>query len=189
VLWIMARRPSASNTQPPLDTAPEQEAAMPSGYDSNLVGKEYGRLFVVERTRNKSGRIAWLCWCQCGNYVCVRTDGLTSGHTQSCGCWHIDAPKHYMRIHDKSHSKEYSTWTNMLQRCNNPKHPAFKNYGARGIKVCERWHDFVNFFADMGRCPPGLWLERIDNDGNYAPGNCCWATPTEQANNKRNSRR
>jgi hypothetical protein len=86
-------------------------------------------------------------------------------------------------------SAAYSRWRNMLSRCENPNVPAYKNYGGRGIKVCEPWHEFKNFLADMGEPPPGLTLERIDNDGNYEPGNCRWATYKEQRANQRAYRR
>ena len=82
---------------------------------------------------------------------------------------------------------EYTIWCSMRQRCNNPSDAAFKYYGGRGIRVCERWGDFRNFLADMGSRPKGLWLDRINNDGDYEPSNCKWSTPKEQANNRRSS--
>src|SRR5262249_33026847 len=87
--------------------------------------------------------------------------------------------------HGKSKSATYGVWARMMKRCNNPHSPSWKDYGGRGISVCRRWYSFAAFYEDMGDKPQGLSLNRMDNDGNYAPGNCCWATNAEQATNRR----
>jgi hypothetical protein len=95
----------------------------------------------------------------------------------------------YPTIHGRRRTTEYFIWRNFRQRCTNPKDPCFKNYGGRGISVCDRWNKFENFFADMGERPPGLTLDRRNNDGDYDKGNCRWATRSEQNLNRRPSRR
>ena len=121
-------------------------------------------------------------------------DNLVGNHGARAYC-----PKHYKRLmrtgkpseaypartHGKTHSPEYYVWSAMVQRCTNPNNPQYKWYGARGIKVCEPWLKFDNFYADMGDRPEGLEIDRIDNDGNYAPSNCKWSTRKEQMNNMR----
>jgi hypothetical protein len=123
----------------------------------------------------------------------VRANNLTWGLTQSCGCLAREQTKKRMLRHGESpaggwnlESPEYRIWVAMRQRCRDPRHGSFKYYGGRGIAVCERWKSYENFLADMGRKPsPAHSLDRIDNDGNYEPTNCRWATRTEQNKNKR----
>jgi len=154
------------------------------GQFRNLAGKRYGRLLVVKRVENRNKHVYWLCRCDCGNEVEVRCDALTRGPTVSCGCYQRDV----VTTHGMWQTSIYRLWRSMLGRCENPNGHAYKLYGGRGIKVCERWHDFLSFLADMGERPRGCTLDRIDNDGNYEPGNCRWATPKQQGRNRANNR-
>lgn len=156
----------------------------------NEIGNIYGRLTVIEMDENsKSNRIHWICVCSCSKLSSVAGDKLRSGHSKSCGCLVTEVTtkrnfKHGHKTRGKKH-KNYSTWLNMRDRCNNPNNKYYHNYGFRGIKVCERWDKFENFLADMGKKPEGLSLDRRENNGHYCPENCRWSTREDQMNNTR----
>lgn len=152
----------------------------------DLTSKRFGWLTVITAVEERRhGEWCWLCLCSCGRETTVTSGNLRSGNTKSCGCSQHKATT----IHGASKTREYRTWINIMSRCYDPKVPYFKYYGGRGIKVCKRWHDVKNFLADMGKRPPGLTLERIDNDGNYEPSNCRWDTWLKQAANRRPRKR
>lgn len=139
-----------------------------------------------------AGQAKWECQCDCGKTTIVRGQDLRNGHTTSCGCYgqaiRSAAGVKARNGHGLSRTPIYWVWRSMIQRCYNHKSTHFKDYGGRGIEVCSRWRKFDNFLIDMGPIPEGLTLDRHpDNNGNYEPGNCRWATWEEQQNNRRNT--
>lgn len=155
----------------------------------DLTGQKYGRLYVIEfagyRSVGSRRLRYWKCLCDCGNYKEMSTKALRSNHIKSCGCGIANRG----RTHGKSYWPEYRVWAGMKQRCENPKQKSYKNYGARGIKVHQPWSEsFESFISDIGRRPsPKHSLERINNDGDYCPENCIWATRDIQNRNSRHN--
>lgn len=156
----------------------------------DMTGMKFGRLTVLRRSeaRLDGNKAVWHCICECGTAREVLGTSLRSGQTTSCGCYKSDWSVARFTKHGMETTPTYTTWQSMLTRCHNPKNKAYSRYGGRGIVVCDKWrYSFINFYKDMGTKPDGMSLDRIDNDGNYEPGNCRWADAYTQANNKSTS--
>lgn len=157
----------------------------------NLTGKKFGRLIVIERTGTADGGCAlWLCLCNCKykNKITVRSSSLISGNTKSCGCFKKDKMTKHGHCKDRKQSRIYNIWRSMIQRCSDPNHMYYCNYGGRGIEVCKCWKKFEKFLKDMGGPPTNKHsIGRINNDKNYYKSNCQWETEEQQNQNKRNN--
>lgn len=154
----------------------------------DIEGRRYGRLVVTGYAGKQGRALMWHVRCDCWVEKITAGSHLASGESKSCGCLKLEKMVTHGLARIGRRAPEYSVWSAMIQRCNNPKAPEHHRYGARGISVCERWRDFANFIADMGRRPAAhLQIDRIDNSGNYEPGNCRWATPKEQGRNMRSN--
>lgn len=157
----------------------------------DIAGRRFGRWVVKSKGDTVCGKVKWNCVCDCGASSMVDGGSLGRGVSTSCGCQRDEETarrnfKHGVTTgcHTAQPPRTYNCWRNMKARCQNPKNHKYPIYGGRGISVCEKWQTFAGFFEDMGECPPKHSIDRINNDGNYEPGNCRWAGVEQQMSNQ-----
>lgn len=178
------------------ELARDRMAGKPGQNAANLLGQRFGRLLVIEQVGRIGGRgVMWKCLCDCGNETIAATKELRSHNTKSCGCLRDEKISCVNNIHGESHTRLYNVWNGMRQRCKDPNHKSYHNYGGRGITFCDEWDDYTAFRNwalasgyDVNANYSDCTLDRIDVDGNYEPDNCRWVDATTQALNKRKSR-
>lgn len=155
----------------------------------DLTGIVFGRLTAIKRVyKNGEKRTIWACKCSCGKTTEVWSYSLIRGNTRSCGCIRVEKSRGMLFKHGLSSHDLFTVWVNMRRRCEDAKDKSYPRYGGRGITVCDRWSEFMNFFNDVASgYSKGMSIDRIDNDGPYSPDNCKWSTSLQQARNKQNT--
>ena len=154
----------------------------------NLIGNKYGRWTVIDRAENINGRTAWICKCECGTEKVIKIHDLRNKRTNSCGCLRKENTKSMFSKHGLSNHRLFKIWTSMKTRCYNKNATNYERYGARGISICDEWNnDFMKFYnwSINNGYSDNLTIDRVNNNGNYEPSNCRWATVKEQNSNKR----